>query len=47
MKQNGSNEPVNESIEAIVEGNANLKKVEEPDMTKERYELLTDKEKVD
>ncbi len=42
-----SYKPVNESTEAIVEGNANLKNVEEPDMTKERYEALTDKEKVE
>lgn len=40
-------EPANELIEAIVEGEANLQTVEALDMTKERYELLTDKEKVD
>ena len=40
-------EPVNESIEPIVEGDANLQKDEALDMTKERYELLTDKEKME
>lgn len=40
-------ETANELIEAIVEGEANLQTVEALDMTKERYELLTDKEKVD
>ena len=40
-------EPANELIEAIVEGEANLQTVEALDMTKERYEALTDKEKVD
>lgn len=42
-----SYEPVNEFTQAIVKEDANLKKVEEPDMTKERYETLTDKEKVE
>lgn len=40
-------EPVNEFVEAIVEEVANLQKDEVPDMTKERYEALTDKEKVE
>lgn len=40
-------ETVNGSKEPIAEDDANLKKVEEPDMTKERYEALTDKEKVE
>ena len=40
-------EPANELIETIVEGEANLQTVEALDMTKERYELLTDKEKVE
>jgi hypothetical protein len=42
-----SYEPANETIEAIAEEDAKLKKVEESDMTKERYEILTDKEKVE
>lgn len=42
-----SYEPVNESMEAVVEGDVNLQKIESPNMTKERYELLTDKEKVE
>lgn len=40
-------ETVNGSKEPIAEDDANLKKVEEPDMTKEHYEALTDKEKVE
>lgn len=40
-------ETVNESIETIVEGDGNLQKAEFPNMTKERYKLLTDKEKVE
>ena len=40
-------EPANELIEAIVEGEANLQTLEVLDMTKERYEALTDKEKVE
>ncbi len=40
-------EPENELIEAIVEGEANLQTVEALDMTKECYEALTDKEKVE
>lgn len=43
----GVSEPVSESIEAVVEVHADLQKVDEPDMTKERYELFTDKEKVE
>lgn len=42
-----SYEPVNEFMEAVVEGDVNLQKVESPNMTKERYEALTDKEKVE
>jgi len=42
-----SYEPANESMEAIVEEDANLQKDEALDMTKERYEALTDKEKVE
>ena len=40
-------EPVNEFMEAVVEGDVNLQKVESPNMTKERYEALRDKEKVE
>jgi hypothetical protein len=40
-------EMVNESIEPIVEGDENLQKDEALDMTKERYELLTDYGKVE
>lgn len=42
-----SYESVNESMEAVVEGDVNLQKLESPNMTKERYESLTDKEKVE
>lgn len=53
---NGINEPevvepsyesINESMEAIVEKDVNLQKDEALDMTKECYESLTDKEKVE
>lgn len=42
-----SYESVNEFMEAVVEGDVNLQKVESSNMTKERYEALTDKEKVE
>jgi hypothetical protein len=42
-----SYESINESMEAIVKEDANLQKDEALDMTKERYEALTDKEKVE
>lgn len=40
-------ETVNEFIETIVEGDGNLQKADFPNMTKERYKLLMDKEKVE
>ena len=42
-----SYEPINEFMEAVVEGDVNLQKVESSNMTKECYEILTDKEKVE
>ncbi len=42
-----SYEPVNESIETIADGKINVQKDEAFDMTKERYETLMDKEKVE
>lgn len=40
-------EPIDESVEIVDEAYADLKDFATPDMTKERYEALTDKEKVE